>query len=203
MQKLYEILGVPLGSSKPELKKKYRKLAFETHPDKGGDAERFKEITLAYEILSGKRQPNRHERAKYADPVVRASSPVYTYQRDASPSVQNTTVWPPPHMKEYWRGHPRNPDRKTSKEWSKWTESRARKAYKKHTPYVYPNVCSDCRGSGKEKRTCTMCFGTGSIVGAMHPTPSAVKVCTLCERGVQVVGDCKTCKGVGKNVKTP
>jgi len=34
-----------------DLKKKYRELALEHHPDKGGDPERFKEIANSYEIL--------------------------------------------------------------------------------------------------------------------------------------------------------
>lgn len=50
--KLYEALGVPRNASTEDIKKAYRRLAVLHHPDKGGDAEKFKEILLAYEILS-------------------------------------------------------------------------------------------------------------------------------------------------------
>lgn len=50
--KLYEVLGVAQSSSKDDLKKAYKKLAIQMHPDKGGDPEKFKEISHAYSVLS-------------------------------------------------------------------------------------------------------------------------------------------------------
>ena len=50
--RLYEVLGLPRGASKDEVKREYRKLAVQHHPDKGGDPEKFKEISNAYSILS-------------------------------------------------------------------------------------------------------------------------------------------------------
>ena len=49
---LYEILGVSDGASPQEIKKAYRKLSLQHHPDKGGDMAKFKEVTRAYEVLS-------------------------------------------------------------------------------------------------------------------------------------------------------
>ena len=50
----YKLLNVSKEASDSEIKKSYRKLAKENHPDKGGDPEKFKQIAEAYEVLSNK-----------------------------------------------------------------------------------------------------------------------------------------------------
>ena len=51
-QRFYDILGVSKKASQDEIRKAYRKLALKEHPDKGGDLEKFKDISTAYEVLS-------------------------------------------------------------------------------------------------------------------------------------------------------
>ena len=55
MADYYQILGVPRDADVEQIKKAYRKLALETHPDRNNGSEdseeRFKEITQAYEVL--------------------------------------------------------------------------------------------------------------------------------------------------------
>ncbi|OGG38159.1 hypothetical protein A3I34_00645 [Candidatus Jorgensenbacteria bacterium RIFCSPLOWO2_02_FULL_45_12] len=57
----YKILGVSREASDDEIKKAYRKLAHQHHPDKkGGNESKFKEINEAYQVLS-----NKEKRAQY------------------------------------------------------------------------------------------------------------------------------------------
>ena len=59
----YSILGLPRNATDEQLKKAYRKMAMEYHPDRNGSPgadERFKEINEAYEVLS-----DAHKRAYY------------------------------------------------------------------------------------------------------------------------------------------
>ncbi len=56
----YQILGVDRNATAEDIKKAYRKLAHQYHPDKGGDEKKFKEINEAYQVLS-----NQEKRRQY------------------------------------------------------------------------------------------------------------------------------------------
>ena len=61
IEKYFKVLELEVNANKKEIKKAYRKLAHQYHPDKGGDEKKMKELNEAYEILIGKveipRQP--------------------------------------------------------------------------------------------------------------------------------------------------
>ena len=61
----YDILGVPRNATPEQIKKAFRRLAFQYHPDhnNSGDAEaKFKEINEAYEVLSNEVKRNSYYR---------------------------------------------------------------------------------------------------------------------------------------------
>merc|ERR1719161_140488 len=60
--KFYKLLEVDKNASDSDIKKAYRKLAIKHHPDKGGDPEKFKEITRAYEVLSDSEKRAQYDR---------------------------------------------------------------------------------------------------------------------------------------------
>lgn len=63
----YDILGVPKTASSDEIKKAYRKLASQHHPDKGGDTGKFQQIEEAYRILS-----DPQKKSEYDNPISQA-----------------------------------------------------------------------------------------------------------------------------------
>ena len=65
---LYQRLGLKRGASEAEIKKAYRSLAKQLHPDRNTDnpkaAERFAQVTSAYDLLSDKDKRARYDRGE-------------------------------------------------------------------------------------------------------------------------------------------
>lgn len=59
----YKTLGVERTASQDEIKRAYRKLASQHHPDKGGDKTKFQEVQAAYDVLG-----DEQKRAEYNNP---------------------------------------------------------------------------------------------------------------------------------------
>lgn len=57
----YQTLGVAKNASPDDIKKAYRKLASQHHPDKGGDTAKFQEIQTAYDTLSDPQKRQQHD----------------------------------------------------------------------------------------------------------------------------------------------
>lgn len=62
----YEVLGVGKNASADELKKAYRRLAVQHHPDRGGDEAQFKEVSEAYEVLKDDAKRKRYDQFGHA-----------------------------------------------------------------------------------------------------------------------------------------
>src|SRR5450830_1642408 len=76
MADYYQILGIAKNASNQEIKRAYRKLAHEYHPDKGGGpelAEKFKKINEAYQVLSDPAKRQQYDQFGH-DAYSRASS---------------------------------------------------------------------------------------------------------------------------------
>lgn len=57
----YNILGVSKNANQEEIKVAFRKLAHKHHPDKGGDANEFKEINEAYQVLGNEQKRKQYD----------------------------------------------------------------------------------------------------------------------------------------------
>lgn len=63
MKDYYQILGVARGASDDDIKKAYRRLAHQYHPDKaGGNEAKFKEVNEAYQVLGNKEKRTQYDR---------------------------------------------------------------------------------------------------------------------------------------------
>lgn len=62
----YEVLGVSKSASADEIKKAYRRLAVQHHPDRGGDETKFKEVSEAYEVLKDESKRKRYDQFGHA-----------------------------------------------------------------------------------------------------------------------------------------
>ncbi|HUY53169.1 MAG TPA: molecular chaperone DnaJ [Candidatus Dormibacteraeota bacterium] len=62
----YDVLGISKNASADEIKKAFRKLAIEHHPDRGGQEDKFKEINEAYEVLKDPEKRTRYDQFGHA-----------------------------------------------------------------------------------------------------------------------------------------
>lgn len=68
MTDFYKTLGVSENASPEDIKKAYRKLANQHHPDKGGDQAKFKDISVAYDTLSNpQKKADYDQQRKFGD----------------------------------------------------------------------------------------------------------------------------------------
>jgi curved DNA-binding protein len=61
MKNYYQTLGVEQTATQDEIKRAFRKLASQHHPDKGGDTQRFQEIQEAYAVLGDEQKRKEHD----------------------------------------------------------------------------------------------------------------------------------------------
>jgi molecular chaperone DnaJ len=65
----YKVLGVAEKASHDEIRKAYRKLSKQLHPDSGGDEEKFKEVSAAYDVLGDEAKRKEYDEVRKLGPV--------------------------------------------------------------------------------------------------------------------------------------
>ena len=211
----YEVLGVKKGASEDELKKAYRKLAKENHPDlHPGDKEceaRFKEINEAYEVLS---DPDK--RAKYDQFGHAAFDPSQGFGGGGGfGGFEGFGGFGDIFSDIYGGGFgfgggggrnpnaPRKGDNLRATVNIKFEE--AAFGVKKDVFVSKIEQCHDCKGTGCAEGTtaevCPDCKGTGTVMSTKR-TPFGMvqssEQCPKCKgRGKIIHSPCKTCRGIG------
>lgn len=193
----YDLLGVPRTASEDEIKKAFRKLARQYHPDVNRDdvktAEaKFKEINEAYEVLS-----NQENRAKY-DQLGHAAF-------DGSAGGGGFGGGGINDIFDMFFGggfgggaRRQGPERGSDLRYDmEITLEQAAAGYKQEIEVPRTEDCQPCQGTGAaagtHPETCPQCGGTGQTQVAQN-TPFG--------RMVNVVA-CSRCRGEGKIVHTP
>jgi len=202
----YEVLGVQKNATDAEIKKAYRKLAKENHPDLNpGNAEaeaRFKEANEAYEILSDSDKRSRYDQFGFAgvDPNYGAGAGGYGGFDGSFDFGDLGDIFGSFFGGGFGGGtRTRNgPQRGESLRMSVTvTFEEAAFGCEKDVQIERVEPCDKCSGSGAapgtSPETCTNCGGSGQVQ-QRRQTPMGVFATT---------GPCPVCGGKGKIIKTP
>jgi molecular chaperone DnaJ len=215
----YALLGVDRNATEDEIKRAYRKLARELHPDAtGGDpetAERFKEVTLAYETL---RDPDRRRRYDMFGPdAIRGSGvggpgpgPGDVFGGGLGDLFDAFFGQGSPFGATASRTGPAGPmaggDARVSVE---LTFEEAVFGAEKEVRSRLPVVCSTCEGTGAAPGTsptaCSACNGTGEIHRVRQSILGRMVTATACGRchgmGEIISSPCPDCRGEGRRTE--
>jgi|7_EtaG_2_1085326.scaffolds.fasta_scaffold19218_4 molecular chaperone DnaJ len=181
MKDYYKILGLDPTISKEEIKKTYRKLSKLYHPDRGGDENKFKEISEAYNTLSDERKRQDYDN--------RRNNP-FGGMEGGNPFTNDDPFDMLNRMfnRGQNRGHKRPQRGEDLSVTIPITVEDIYHGYTKKIKYSRQIICGACDGGGGDWNKCISCGGAGR---KRHMTGNG-----FFQQVVEV--SCKACKGQGK-----
>lgn len=212
----YQILGVEKNATEEDVKKAFRKLAHQYHPDKNkGDSTKFKEINEAYQVLSDKKNALNMislvrilmvPKADRREVLVVLIFQVFRNKVDLAVLsliseilvICSETFLGGAGAREKGRGRDISTEINIKFEESIFGTERKILITKQ-------SACLDCEGTGgakgSKKETCKKCNGNGKIretKRSIFGTFATNKECDTCfGEGKVFVDNCKTCRGEG------
>lgn len=210
----YEVLGLSKGASDDEIKKAYRKMAKEYHPDLNPDNKeaetKFKEVNEAYEILSDPQKKSRYDQYGHSgvDPSYGGGG---AYSSAGFGDLGDI-------FESFFGGgfgfggstRTRNPNAPIKGSDIRTTIPldfmEAVKGCKKTITINHLENCASCGGSGAQKgtspETCSNCGGTGQVKDTQRTPFGMVQTAKACPRcggkGTIIREPCKDCSGKGR-----
>jgi molecular chaperone DnaJ len=207
----YALLGVPRECSEAEVKKAYRKLAMEFHPDRNpsaGAEAKFKEITEAYEVLRDPQKRAAYDRygkagvggqGGFGFHHVDLSEALNIFMRDFGGLGGFESIFGGGRRQDPRRGQ----DVRVT---VKLSLTEVATGVKKTVRLKTLERCTTCAGSGARPGTqpsrCTTCGGSGEVRRAarsMFGQFVSVSACPTCAgEGQVVLQPCEVCRGEGR-----
>ena len=202
----YEILGVDRSASDEDIKRAFRKLAFQCHPDRNredGAEEKFKEINEAYEVLSNPEKRAQYDRFGHTGPAFGAGfdgSDIFRGFGDIFDAFFGGTATATRQGPQ--RGNDLRYDLTISFE-------EAALGSEKEIELERVEKCSVCNGSGSKPGTqasvCRECNGMGQVRRVQRSVFGRfvnIGPCTRCGGEGKVITDpCPQCRGSGQEQK--
>lgn len=187
----YDVLGVQEQATQEEIKKAYRKLAVEHHPDKGGDENRFKEIAHAYGVLGDEGKRKQYDQQK--------NNPFAGFNGGGGGQSMDDI------FAQFFGGQMPNQRRQKPNN-EKLIDVNVSvidsfKSEQKNIVYNRKFQCGECSGQGGDRQTCGQCGGQGMVnqrVGTAMFMQIMTVECPSCRgRGFTLKTTCNSCSGEG------
>ncbi len=215
----YEVLGVSKGASADEIKKAYRKVAMQFHPDRNpGDKEaedKFKEAAESYEVLSDADKKAKYDRYGHAafGPGTGGFGGASNMEDIFS---QFGDIFGEDIFGSFFNGGQRGGargGRKATGQRGSNLRIRLKLNYEEIAKGVSKNIkvkkyvgCTTCGGNGAKDRnsiqTCNTCNGNGQVKRVQNTFLGQMQTVTTCPtcngEGTTVTAKCGTCKGDGR-----
>lgn len=213
MKNYYEVLGITKEASKEEIKKAYRKLAHEYHPDKNnGDDSKFKEINEAYQVLGDENKRKQYDTFGSAGPQGFGGQNGGQYAWDFDLGDLGDMGDIEDIFSAFFEGLGVRQKRRTYEHGADVevsiaiTLEEAQSGKVVELDYSAYVECKTCEGIGHDKdtelKTCEHCGGRGEVQEARHTffgNFGRVATCSVCHGSGKIPEKhCKDCKGSGR-----
>jgi len=202
----YQILGVAKSASQDDIKKAYRKLAMQYHPDRNPDnkeaEDKFKEAAEAYDVLSNAEKRKRYDQFGHDSYQQAGGQQHYDNMNDIFENFgdifENLFGSQGPRRGAKTSG----PTPQKGHDLSQHVEVTFKESYlgcKKELKIYHFETCQGCKGSGCKEgtkaSTCTQCQGAGSLLYRQGLFTYS-QTCSACQgQGFKIASPCHECRG--------
>lgn len=209
----YEVLGISKSASKDEIKKAYRKLAKEYHPDRNKDEgaeDKFKEVQEAYDVLSDEQKRSAYDQYGFAGTQAFGGGGFSGGNMEdffGTGGFGDLGDLLGGFFGSGFSGQTRQTSRSSGSDLQVSINVKFKEAVfgvEKEVSYSRMIQCKECKGSGSEDgkvEICPECSGRGQVFKVQRTLLGTMQVSTVCPTcngtGSKITKKCKICNGSG------